>query len=110
GTMDLAFEMGGIRYVGDIKTTSGIYDRTPFAQTAAYQMMWAEMEGKNPEEIADRRIIINLKKTGTFNEEKDVYVSAHYQDDVELFMAALAMYRNIGRFEPLHYLAKRQSV
>lgn len=107
GTLDFACEIDGVKYVGDIKTTSGIYDRTPFAQTAAYQMMWAEIEGKKPEEIADRRIIVNLKKDKPFDPENDVYVSTHYDDDIELFMAALTMYRNVGRFEPLHYLAKR---
>jgi hypothetical protein len=108
GTLDFACEIDGIKYIGDIKTTSGIYDRTPFAQTAAYQMMWAEMEGKEPSEIAERRIIVNLKKTGTFDPDKDVYISQHYEDDIELFMSALTMYRNVGRFAPLNYLAKRK--
>ena len=108
GTLDFACEIDGIKYIGDIKTTSGIYDRTPFAQTAAYQMMWAEMEGKEPSEVAERRIIVNLKKTGTFDPEKDVYISQHYEDDIELFMSALTMYRNVGRFAPLNYLAKRK--
>lgn len=103
GTLDFACEIEGIKYIGDIKTTSGIYDRTPFAQTAAYQMMWAEQEGKEPSEIAERRIIVNLKKKGTFDPEKDVYISQHYEDDIELFMSALTMYRNVGRFEPLSY-------
>ena len=108
GTLDFACEIDGVKYIGDIKTTSGIYDRTPFAQTSAYQMMWAEMEGKEPSEIAERRIIVNLKKTGTFDPEKDVYISQHYEDDIELFMSALTMYRNVGRFAPLNYLAKRK--
>lgn len=108
GTMDFACEMDGVKYVGDIKTTSGIYGREPFAQTAAYQMMWAEREGVPPEQIAERRIIVNLKKTGTFNPEKDVYISTFYEDDIELFMAALTMYRNVGRFAPLNYLSKRK--
>lgn len=108
GTLDFACEIDGVKYIGDIKTTSGIYDRTPFAQTAAYQMMWAEMEGKDPKEIADRRLIINLKKTGTFNPDKDVYVSTFYEDDIELFMAALTMYRNVGRFEPMSYQFKNK--
>lgn len=108
GTMDFACEIDGIKYVGDIKTTSGIYDRTPFAQTAAYQMMWAEREGKTPQEIADRRIIVNLKKVGTFNPDKDVYISEYWEDDIELFMSALTMYRNVGRFAPLNYLARKK--
>jgi len=103
GTLDFACEIDGLKYIGDIKTTSGIYDRTPFAQTAAYQMMMAEMEGKDAGEIADRRIIVNLKKTGTFDADKDVYVSTFYEDDIELFMSALTMYRNVGRFAPLSY-------
>ena len=108
GTFDFTCEMDGLKYVGDIKTSSSIYGREPFAQTAAYQFMISEMAGKKPEEIADRRLIINLKKTGTFDEDKDVYISEHYEDDIELFMSALTMYRNVGRFEPLNYLAKRK--
>lgn len=106
GTYDFMCEMDGLKYVGDIKTTSGIYDRTPFAQTAAYQMMLAEMRGVEPSEVADRRIIVNLKKEGTFNPDKDVYISEHYEDDIELFMSALTMYRNVGRFAPLSYQSK----
>ena len=108
GTLDFACEMDGLKYIGDIKTSSGIYGREPFAQTAAYQYLWSAMDKKKPEEIADRRLIINLKKTGTFDEDKDVHISEHYEDDIELFMSALTMYRNVGRFEALHYLAKRK--
>ncbi len=108
GTLDFTCIMDGIKYVGDIKTTSGIYDRTPFAQTAAYQFMLSEMARKTPQEIAGRRIIINLKKEAAFDEDKDVYISEHYDDDIELFMSALTMYRNVGRFEPLHYLSNRK--
>jgi len=107
GTLDFACEIDGVKYIGDIKTTSGIYDRTPFAQTAAYQMMWAEMEGKEPGEIVDRRIIVNLKKDKPFDPEKDVYVSTFYEDDIELFMSALTMYRNVGRFAPMSYQATK---
>tara|TARA_Y100000034_G_scaffold134267_1_gene202198 strand:+ start:111 stop:881 length:771 start_codon:yes stop_codon:yes gene_type:complete len=98
GTYDFKCEIAGKVYIGDIKT-GGVYDRTPFAQCAAYQYMEQIM---NPEVKIDDRLIVNLKKDGKFNEEKDVYVSEHYEDDLKLFEAALEIYRNMkNRFEPL---------
>lgn len=97
GTVDFLCEIDGKKYVGDIKTTSGIYDRTPFAQTACYQMM---LEEQGEKDIVGR-IIINIKKTGEFNEDKDVYLSEHYEDDLNLFLSALSIYRIMGSFEPL---------
>ena len=98
GTYDFKCEIEGKVYIGDIKT-GGVYDRTPFAQCAAYQYMEQKM---NPEVKIDDRLIVNLKKDGKFDEEKDVYVSEHYEDDLKLFQAALEIYRNMkNRFEPL---------
>lgn len=100
GTYDFKCEIDGKTYIGDIKTTSGIYDRTPFAQMAAYEMMEKEMK---PKTKIDGRIIVNLKKTGIFDEDKDVYISEHYEDDLELFMSALSIYRiQKNRFEPIN--------
>ncbi len=103
GTYDFKCEMGGKTYIGDIKTTKTIFDRTPFAQCAAYQAMEEEM-GEKP---VDGRLIINLKKTGKFDEDKDVYASYHYEDDLKIFTSALELYRQLkSRFEPLNYQFK----
>jgi len=85
GTADLVCEIDGKKYIGDIKTTSGIYDLTPFAQCAAYaKMLDYELDGT---------IIINLKKDGKFNEEKDVYYRYDLETDWKFFEAALTIYR-----------------
>jgi len=104
GTYDFKCEIDGKVYLGDIKTTSGIYDRVPMAQCAAYQMMELENEPKNK---IDGRLIINLKKDGRFDEDKDVYISYHYEDDLEIFMAALTLYRQLkNKFESLNRFVK----
>jgi hypothetical protein len=101
GTYDFKCEIDGKIYLGDIKTSSGIYDRTPLAQCAAYQMMELEHE---PDNKIDGRLVINIKKTGVFDEDKDVYVSEHYEDDLSIFMSALELYRQLkNKFEPLNY-------
>ncbi len=138
GTYDFKCEIDDKIYIGDIKTSSGIYDRTPFAQTAAYQMMELEMsitkckkcDGSGgacmdtslaiicPEckgqgfirkdNQIDGRLIINIKKSGTFNEDKDVYASEYYEEDLELFMSALSIYRIMNNtFEPMN---KKKSI
>ncbi len=104
GTYDFKCELAGKIYIGDIKTSSGIYDRTPFAQCAAYQMMELEMavdgieKGGDKYTNVDGRLIINLKKTGKFNEEKDVHFSYDYSTDLELFMSALKIYRILNNY------------
>jgi CRISPR/Cas system-associated exonuclease Cas4 (RecB family) len=109
GTYDFKCEIDGKIYIGDIKTSSGIYDRTPFAQTSAYQMMEEEMTGIKD---VQGRLIINLKKTGIFDEDKDVYISEHYEDDLELFMSALSIYRIMNnRFEPMNnYKSNKKTI
>lgn len=98
GTYDFKCKIDDKIYIGDIKTSSGIYDRTPFAQCAAYQMMEMEMGGTDK---IDGRLIINIKKDDKFTED-DVYVSYFYEDDLALFLAALEIYRNLNnKFEPL---------
>ena len=106
GTYDFKCEIEGKIYIGDIKTSSGIYDRTPLAQAAAYQMMELENE---PDNQIDGRLVINIKKNGIFDEDKDVYVSEHYEDDLAIFMAALTLYRQLkNKFEPLSYQFKNK--
>lgn len=98
GTYDMKFEMNGLTYIADVKTQKAIYDRTPFAQMAAYQYM----EGEMGEPKVDGRIIIHMPRERVFNPDSDVYLSEHYEDDLKLFQAALEIYRNLNnRFEPL---------
>lgn len=100
GTYDFKCEIDGKTYMGDIKTTSGIYGREPFAQCAAYQHFEKEMTGKDD---VDGRLIINLKKTGQFDEESDVYYSYDYDTDLEIFMSALTLYRKLSTFKRPNY-------
>lgn len=85
GTCDVFFKLpDGTRVVGDIKTTGGIWDRTPFFQCAAYQMMAEEM-GHKPYDI---RAVIRLGKDGTF----EVVYSGHPVDK-EGFLGALVLFK-----------------
>ena len=65
GTIDLVFEYKGKTYIGDIKTYSGIYDRTPFLQCAGYAGMYKATTGKELEGSC----IIRLGKDGSFEEK-----------------------------------------
>lgn len=89
GTADFTCLIDGRKYIGDIKTSSGIYDRTPMAQTAAYRMMLEELGEKD----FVGSVIVNIKKDGNFDKEKDVYWSEDFQEDLRLFMGALEVYR-----------------
>jgi len=102
GTCDFTCIMNGNKYVGDIKTSSGIYGREPFAQCAAYRMMLEEMGEKEFE----GSIIVNIPKTGKFNEDKDVHFSPYYEKDLELFLSALSVYRVINSFEKVNKFNK----
>lgn len=91
GTADLVCEIDGKTFIGDIKTTSGIYDLTPFMQCAAYaHMLDYDINGT---------IIINLKKDGSFNEDKDVYYRYDLETDWKAFENALQLYRAMQTWE-----------
>lgn len=85
GTMDLMFQKGDRTYVGDIKTTGAIWDRTPFFQTAAYEFMVLERE---PNWKIEGRCIVRLDKEGS----REVMYSDSPLDR-EGFLAALALYK-----------------
>ena len=96
GTYDFKCIIGGKTYMGDIKTTSGIYDRTPFAQCSAYQAMETEMEtGVFGEGEIVGRVIVNLKKKGGFFEGDDVYYSDDFDKDISIFLGAYNIYKNL---------------
>ena len=91
GTLDFICEIDGKKYLGDIKTSSGIYGREYFAQCAAYRMM-CEEQGETG---FAGSVVVRLGKDGSFEE---VY-SMDYENDKKLFLACLEVYRTMGNFE-----------
>lgn len=85
GTVDLVMEIGGKVWIGDIKTSSGIYPEY-FFQTAGYQIALQEM-GEYPE--IEGHIILNCKKDGEFEAQK----SFGLETNKSAFLAALTIYR-----------------
>lgn len=85
GTCDLVLKINGEVYIGDIKTSSGIYPEA-FYQTSAYQVALQEL-GLYPN--VKGHVIINLKKDG----KMDVKFSELFEEDRKAFMGALAIYR-----------------
>jgi hypothetical protein len=85
GTFDFLCEIKGKIYLGDTKTSSGIWPEFWY-QTSAYQNALQECE---PETKIDGHIIVNLTKDGK--------IKVEYNYDYELnrkaFMGALAIYR-----------------
>lgn len=97
GIADIVCEIDGKRYVGDIKTSSGIYPEH-FIQASAYAAMIKEMSftGKTPIETFDGVVIINLKKTG----EIDVKFNYDVEGNFNCFKAALTLYRHLNAIRP----------
>lgn len=95
GTVDVVCKIDGEKFVLDIKTSSGIYDKVPMIQCAGYRLMLEEMG----EENFKGSIIINIKKSGVFDEDKDVYYSYDYETDKEIFLSALNIYRGLATFK-----------
>lgn len=84
GTCDFICEIDGKVWLGDIKTSSGIYPEN-FAQCAGYQIM---IDENKLYEIAGH-IIINLRKDGKFEEKRSVST----EDYKRFFLACLDIYR-----------------
>jgi hypothetical protein len=90
GTVDLVFEMDGKRYIGDIKTSSGIYQEA-FYQMGGYEIALDEMGfGK-----VDGYLVINLKKDGTM----DLKVSDNREINKQAFLHCLELYKIINSLE-----------
>lgn len=87
GTYDFDCEIDGKLYLGDLKTSSGIYPEM-FFQTAAYQNAVQEMAKPNEVPIYGN-LIVNCKKDGTF----DCQMTEEYEQNLKAFMGALAIYR-----------------
>ena len=84
GTMDILCEIGGLKYVADIKTSSGIYP-TMFYQTAAYQYAFTE---HNPDVVISGNMIINVTKEAKLRVEENY----NYADNLSAFLSALNLY------------------
>lgn len=90
GTVDLVFEMDGKRYIGDIKTSSAIYNEH-FFQMAAYEICLEEMGT----EKVDGYMVINLKKDGTM----DLKMTENREINKQAFLNALGLYKIINSIE-----------
>lgn len=90
GTVDAIVEIDGKRYVMDIKTYSGIYDRTPFLQMAGYALMLEELGEK-----IDGTIIVRLGKDGTFDVHKNINLA---QEKVG-FLSALTLFKTLEGYK-----------
>lgn len=92
GTCDFTCEIEGRRYVGDIKTTSGIYDLTPFLQVGAYRLMLEEMGEK--EFVGG--VIVRLGKDGSFEVRERLHTE---NGDGRAFLSALSLYRAMENYK-----------
>lgn len=88
GTYDFLCKIDGKTYLGDVKTSSGIYPEM-FFQCAAYQICEEEME----EVKIDGCVIVNIRKDGTFEEKRSI----SNETNKEAFLAALKLYRAINK-------------
>jgi len=84
GTCDFVAKIGGKMIVGDIKTSTGIYDEY-FFQTAAYQQALME---EFPEYKFDSNVIIRTGKDGSF----EIGESVQFKENIKAFLGALAIY------------------
>ena len=87
GILDLVFTMNGKKYIGDIKTGSGIYNEA-FFQMGAYDLCLQEM-GQNS---IEGYIVINLKKDGTM----DLKLADNMEINRQAFKSALSLYKIIN--------------
>lgn len=88
GIVDFVYRRGGRLYVGDVKTSSGIYE-TYFLQVAAYAKMLIEM---NAYEHFDGMVIVNCKKDGTIDVEERNDVAGN----IKCFEAAITLHNRLN--------------
>lgn len=94
GTADFAYVgKDGKRYLGDFKTSSGIYGIGYWCQVAAYRFL-AEAQGDAP---YDAMIIVRLGKDGAF----EVQSTLEYALFRDTFFACLTIYRSTAKVDEL---------
>ena len=87
GTADFVCEIDGKLYIGDVKTSSGIYPEY-YIQASAYAKMAEEMKlYKNFGGV----IIVNVKKTGGIEVKENFDIEGNF----ECFKACLTIYRQL---------------
>ena len=108
GTYDFICEIDGKKYVGDLKTSSGIYGREYFAQCAAYRLAYNEIENTKERSFIEKLlgkwpegkdpfhgvVIVRCGKNGDF----EVKYSFDYKTDKKIFLACLELYRGLQTF------------
>lgn len=88
GIVDLVFEMDGKKYIGDIKTSSGIYNEA-FFQMGAYHLMLQEM---GEADDVEGYIVINLRKDG----KMDMKMATDLELNQQAFKHALGLHKIIN--------------
>jgi hypothetical protein len=88
GILDLVIKMNGKKYIGDIKTSSGIYNEA-FFQMGAYNLCLEEM---NEHKDIDGYLVINLKKDGNM----DMKMATDMDMNKDAFKFALGLYKIIN--------------
>ena len=88
GIADIVCEIDGKLYVGDIKTSSGIYPEH-YIQCSAYAMILLEM-AVFPK-MCDGVVVINIDKKGGFQVKQNYDLLGNF----ETFKAALKIYRHM---------------
>jgi hypothetical protein len=86
GTMDFYCDIKGKRFIGDIKTSSGIYEEY-FFQTSAYQQAYQEETNVQ----VDGHIIVRVSKIG----ELEVVENYDYEKNIKAFNGALQLYKRV---------------
>lgn len=80
--------------IGDLKTGSGIYDRTYFFQMAAYAYMWMKWRKR----VAEPKLVIIHMPAQKPKQPMDEYWSEDWKGDWEGFRAALVLHRRKDNF------------
>lgn len=93
GTLDFIATVDGHRMLGDIKTSSNIYD-VMFLQTSAYQLARQE---EFPTEEFMGHVIVNCKKDGKLLTK--ISAASEYKPNSEAFLFALGLRRRIRQME-----------
>jgi len=89
GTMDFIFKLDGKVYLGDFKTSTGIWDENWY-QVAAYRMAFQE---ENPDFKIDGQMIFRFDKENVDGIEVAISQPDDYKKDKEAFLSALQIYK-----------------
>lgn len=113
GSFDFICEINGKYYLGDFKTSSGVYDREYYWQCAAYMNAVYEMTGikldgcviVRTDKLTDEQITEENRKaeakyhTNKYNKNSfDYLYSLEYEKDLRAFLACKVIYED-GGFE-----------